>query len=197
MQILRAHQSPTHGNDDLRVRRVRPGVIAEPFADPAFGPLSAIDHAHLSIGMVVEMHEHKNDGIHSYVLRGTSVHEDSVGHRAAVSADELMMNAGESFRHDESADDEPVEGLQIFARPREADLPVAVSFFDCADGPSEGIWSLVAGRGQRCAVEVPQRRLALVVAAWLRGARLTDQRPLRHIRHGPRRLHGDLRLPTR
>jgi redox-sensitive bicupin YhaK (pirin superfamily) len=146
MQILRAHQSPTHGNGGFRVRRVRPGVIAGPSADPAFGPLSVIDHAHVSVGMVVKMHEHKNDEILSYVLRGTTLHEDSSGHRVTVSANKLMMmNAGKSFWHEESAHDEPVEGLQIFVRPCEADLPAAVSFFDRADGPSEGTWSLVAG----------------------------------------------------
>lgn len=146
MQILRAHQSQTHGKDDFQVRRVRPGAIGGPEADPALGPLAAIDHAKLKPGKVVKMHEHQNDEILSYMWRGIMVHEDSTGQRIPISASKLMMmNAGESFWHEESVPDEPVEMLQIFVRPREADLPAMVAFHDRPDGAPEGQWGWVAG----------------------------------------------------
>ena len=87
-------------------------------ADLALGPLSALDHANLQVGKVVKMHEHKNDEILSYMWRGSMVHEDRAGHRIPISAKKLMMmNAGESFWHEESVPDQPVEMLQIRARP--------------------------------------------------------------------------------
>ncbi len=146
MQILRADQSPTHGEDDFRIRRVRPGTIRGPGADLALGPLAAFDHAELKQGKVVKMHEHRNDEILTYVWRGTMLHEDSAGHRVPISAAKLMvMNAGEGFRHEESVPDEPVEALQIFVRPREADLPATVAFHDRPASVPAGRWDWIAG----------------------------------------------------
>ena len=146
MQILRAAQSPMHGEDDFRIRRVRPGTIRGSGADLALGPLAAFDHAELKPGKVVKMHEHRNDEILTYVWRGTMLHEDSAGQRVPVSAAKLMvMNAGEGFRHEESVPDGPVEALQIFVRPREADLPAAVAFHDRPAGVPEGRWEWITG----------------------------------------------------
>lgn len=146
MQILRAHQSSTHGKDDFQIRRVRPGAISGPDADPALGPLAAFDHGTLKTGKVVKMHEHQNDEILSYMWRGIVVHEDSAGHRIPISANNLMMmNAGESFWHEEAAIEGPVEALQIFVRPREVDLPALVAFHARPDGTPEGQWGWIAG----------------------------------------------------
>jgi redox-sensitive bicupin YhaK (pirin superfamily) len=125
---------------------MRPGAVLGDGASPAFGPLSAIDHANLDVGTVVKMHEHKNDEILSYLWRGTMVHEDTTGDRTAISANKLMMmNAGESFWHEERTPDAPVEMLQIFVRPREADLPASVAFYERPDGTPIGEWGQVAG----------------------------------------------------
>jgi redox-sensitive bicupin YhaK (pirin superfamily) len=98
------------------------------------------------VGKVVKMHEHKNDEILTYMWRGTMVHEDSAGHRIPISANKLMMmNAGESFWHEESAPDQPAELLQIFVRPREAGLPALVAFHDRPSGVPVGQWGWVAG----------------------------------------------------
>jgi redox-sensitive bicupin YhaK (pirin superfamily) len=92
------------------------------------------------------MHEHNNDEILSYLWRGTMVHEDTTGDRVAISANKLMMmNAGQSFWHEERTPDEPVEMFQIFIRPREADLPASVAFYDRPDGTPTGEWGQVAG----------------------------------------------------
>jgi len=56
----------------------------------------------------------------------------------------MMMNAGRSFWHEESAPVDPVEMLQIFIRPREADLPGHVQFYDRKGNTIEGDWHLIA-----------------------------------------------------
>ncbi|KQT52317.1 MULTISPECIES: pirin family protein [unclassified Aureimonas] len=146
MQILRASQNTPHGQGSFKIRRVRPGAIVGPDAGPAFGPLSVIDHANLGVGTVVKMHEHVNDEILSYLWHGTMLHEDRAGHKIPISAQKLMMmNAGASFWHEERTPDEPVEMLQIFVRPREADLPAAVHFLDRPKGVPKGEWGMIAG----------------------------------------------------
>jgi|1186.fasta_scaffold05876_3 redox-sensitive bicupin YhaK (pirin superfamily) len=146
LQVLRAAAGQTHNRGSFHIRRMRPGVVLGDGADPAFGPLSAIDHANLDVGTVVRMHEHRNDEILSYLWRGTMFHEDTAGHRIPISANKLMMmNAGKSFWHEERTPDEPVEMLQIFVRPNEADLPALVNFYDRPDGAPMGEWGLVAG----------------------------------------------------
>lgn len=145
LKILRAQASRGFGHEPFKIRRVRPGLIFGSQADPAFGPLSVLDHANLGVGTLVRFHEHVNDEILSYMWRGIMVHEDSSGNSVALSPHRLMMmNAGESFWHEESAPSDPVEMLQIFIRPREADLPGEVQFHDRDDTIDDGNWHLVA-----------------------------------------------------
>jgi redox-sensitive bicupin YhaK (pirin superfamily) len=146
MKVLRRTASPVFAQGRFQVRRIRPGVILDVRSDPAFGPLSVIDHANLAVDTVVGMHEHKNDEILSYLWRGTMFHEDSAGHRVPVSPKKLMMmNAGKSFWHEESAPDGPVEMLQIFVRPRAADLHGQVQFYDRPFPLADGQWQVIAG----------------------------------------------------
>jgi len=145
VNILPVEASRTFGQGPFRIRRVRPGLVFGPKADPAFGPLAAFDHANLAVGTVVRYHEHVNDEILSYMWRGTMIHEDSSGNRIPLTPTKLMMmNAGKSFWHEESAPSEPVEMLQIFIRPREADLPGMVRFYDRNDHSVEDTWRLIA-----------------------------------------------------
>ena len=144
LQCLRADQSQDFEHGGFSIRRMRPGKCLGPDASPSYGPLSVIDHAHLAEGTLVKMHEHKNDEILSYVISGTMIHEDSAGNRIALSPAKLMlMNAGKSFRHEESVPDGALEMLQIFVRPREADLEGKVQFLDRSDPVAEG-WTLLA-----------------------------------------------------
>ena len=57
----------------------------------------------------------------------------------------MMMNAGAAFEHEESVPEAPVEMLQVFVRPREADLPGEVAFHDRPDGLPEKRWTLLGG----------------------------------------------------
>lgn len=145
IQTMTADAGQPFERGPFRIRRIRPGAIRGQDADPAFGPFSIVDHANLAVGTVVKMHEHVNDEILSYLWRGTMIHEDSAGHREALTPRRLMMmNAGRSFWHEESTPGEPVEMLQIFFRPREADLDGRVQFFDRPETLPEG-WTLIAG----------------------------------------------------
>jgi redox-sensitive bicupin YhaK (pirin superfamily) len=145
LKILRAQASRGFEQGPFKIRRVRPGLIFGATADPAFGPLAVLDHANLGVGTLVRFHEHVNDEILSYMWRGTMVHADSSGNRVALSPDRLMMmNAGQSFWHEESAPSDSVEMLQIFIRPREADLPGEVQFHDRDDTIADGRWHLIA-----------------------------------------------------
>lgn len=124
------HKQPYKGY--FTVTRVQPGdIVDQKFHDTAFGPLSVIDHAMMKKGLTIKMHEHVNDEILSYVYKGTSNHRDSAGLEAPIFPGKLMMmNAGSSFWHEEKVDQEDVEMLQIFVRPRVADLEPRIQFHD-------------------------------------------------------------------
>jgi quercetin 2,3-dioxygenase len=146
LKILRAKAGRSFKQGPFRIRRIRPGAILGHDADPAFGPLSVVDHANLDVGTLVHMHEHTNDEILTYLWRGTMVHEDSGGYKVALSPNKLMMmNAGRGFWHEESTPETPVAALQIFIRPLEADLAAGVQFFDRPAPISTGHWHLIGG----------------------------------------------------
>lgn len=132
IQVLRAgnHYQPFRG--PFTITRIQPSdIFEEDIDDSAFGTLSNIDHAIMKKGLTIKMHEHVNDEIFSYVWKGTSFHKDSAGLEAEISPGKLMMmNAGISFWHEEKVKEEYVEMLQIFFRPREANLPPTIQFHD-------------------------------------------------------------------
>ena len=116
------HQVRAHG--PFQLRRIRPGVALGRTDDTGFGGLGLIDHARLQPGLVVKMHEHRNDEIISYLRSGRMQHTDSAGRSEVISPDRLMvMNAGRSFSHEEAVlGDDSIEMLQIFVRPEAADM---------------------------------------------------------------------------
>ncbi|MGC2580386.1 MAG: hypothetical protein WA376_22670 [Terrimicrobiaceae bacterium] len=54
LNILRAGDSPSFQQGPFKTGRMRPGLVRSPVADPAFGPLSAVDRANLDVGEVVK-----------------------------------------------------------------------------------------------------------------------------------------------
>ena len=116
------HLVRDHG--PFQLRRIHPGVALGRTDDGGFGGLGLIDHARLQPGLVVRMHEHRNDEIISYLRSGRMQHTDSAGRSEVISPDRLMvMNAGASFFHEEAVlGDDPIEMLQIFVRPEAADM---------------------------------------------------------------------------
>ena len=132
LQKLKAgnHAQPFRG--PFTITRVHPGdILGNKTADTAFGPLAVIDHAVMKKGLTVKMHEHVNDEILSYLSKGVTHHKDSAGFEAPIARGKLMMmNAGESFWHEEKVTEDEVEMLQIFVRPSETNLPPKIQFHD-------------------------------------------------------------------
>ncbi len=148
MQVIRASERQSLGRGPFQIRRLRPGLSINDGQDTGMGPLGMIDHAALGPGLLVPMHEHRNDEILSYIRSGTLWHEDTNGGRLAMTADQFaVMNAGSGISHEESIpeDGESVEMLQIFIRPREADLPPLFQSHRFATATNVGSWRLVAG----------------------------------------------------
>lgn len=147
IKFLFSHQSPSLGSGPFRIRRMKPGMILDlPTNDPVFGPFSVLDHGGLEANHTVPMHEHRNDEILTYQWKGGTTHKDSNGHIVSLSNKRLMMmNAGSGFSHEETTSDEGIEGLQIFVRPREDNLPPDVQFYDRPMGYDDGTWHLIAG----------------------------------------------------
>ena len=140
-----------HGSGGFGIEILYPG-LAEPGGDSGLGAIGRIDHARVTAGTVIKMHPHRDDEILTYLRRGRVRHRDSVGHVEEISPTRLMlMNAGHSFEHEEEVLEGPLEALQIFLRPRAADLEPLVQFHDFGAALSEGAWRLVAGPRGRAA----------------------------------------------
>jgi quercetin 2,3-dioxygenase len=139
------HLVRAHG--PFQLRRIRPGVALGRANDAGFGGLGLIDHARLQPGLVVRMHEHRNDEIISYLRSGRMRHKDSAGRSEVISPDRLMvMNAGAGFSHEEAVlGDDPIEMLQIFVRPEAANMEPGVQFVSLDKPESIDRWRLLAG----------------------------------------------------
>jgi len=139
------HLVRAHG--PFQLRRIRPGIALGRTDDAGFGGLGLIDHARLQPGLVIKMHEHRNDEIISYLRSGRMQHTDSAGRSEVISPDRLMvMNAGASFWHEEAVlGDDPIEMLQIFVRPEAADMEPSIQFVSLDKPQSIDHWRLLAG----------------------------------------------------
>ncbi|KFC65285.1 putative Pirin-like protein [Bosea sp. LC85] len=139
------HQVRAQG--PFQLRRIWPGVSLGRAEDAGFGGLGVIDHARLKPGLVVRMHQHRNDEIISYLRSGRMKHTDSAGRSEIISRDRLMvMNAGRGFSHEEEVvGDGSIDMLQIFVRPAAADLEPAVQFVDLNDLERMDQWRLLSG----------------------------------------------------
>ncbi|MBB3980280.1 hypothetical protein GGQ64_005533 [Rhizobium azooxidifex] len=139
------HQQRAQG--PFQLRRIRPGIMLGQPGDPGFGGLGTIDHAKLQPGLVVRMHEHRNDEIISYMRAGQMRHTDSAGHSEVLSSGRLMvMNAGNGFSHEEEVvGSDRIEMLQIFVRPEAAELNPDVQFVNLTEADRNGHWRLLTG----------------------------------------------------
>ncbi|ARF12810.1 pirin family protein [Sporosarcina ureae] len=122
------HTVPFRG--PFTITRVQPGdILGDETTDTAFGPLAIIDHAVMKKGLTINMHQHKNDEILSYISSGIMHHRDSAGFEASIARGKLMlMNAGAGFWHEEKVKEDDVQMLQIFIRPNETDLSPEIQF---------------------------------------------------------------------
>jgi redox-sensitive bicupin YhaK (pirin superfamily) len=139
------HQVRSHG--PFQLRRIHPGISLNQRDDAGFGGLGVIDHARLQPGLVVRMHEHRNDEIISYMRSGRMQHTDSAGRSEVISSGRLMvMNAGRGFHHEEKVlGDDQIEMLQIFVRPEAADAEPNVQFVALDEVERNDQWRLLTG----------------------------------------------------
>ncbi|HMR47199.1 MAG TPA: pirin family protein [Bacteroidia bacterium] len=130
------------GNAHIKI--LYPGSVIENSNDSGLGSIGRIDHANIGGNVTIKMHPHINDDILSYFRTGHAVHTDSEGFQATVSRNKLMlMKAGKLFYHEETMP-EPLEGLQIFIRPKSKDLKPEVVFQDLNETDSTDSWRLLA-----------------------------------------------------
>ncbi|ARF15936.1 MULTISPECIES: pirin family protein [Sporosarcina] len=132
LQKLAASKHAVPFRGPFTITRVQPGdILGDTTTDTAFGPLAIIDHAVMKKGLTINMHQHINDEILSYISSGVMHHRDSAGFEAPIARGKLMMmNAGAGFWHEEKVKENEVEMLQIFVRPNEKDLPPEIQFHD-------------------------------------------------------------------
>jgi redox-sensitive bicupin YhaK (pirin superfamily) len=162
------------GHGPFRLQRIHPGAHLGDPGDAGFGGLGLIDHATLLPGLLVPMHEHRDDEIVSYLREGRLHHRDSTGAGEEVRADRLMvMNAGAGFRHEERVlGAEEAQMLQIFIRPERPGLAPRVQFHDLPATRSIGAWRLLAGPPGGGAPAVVRQRLWLLDAFLPAGSRM-------------------------
>ncbi|WP_244413122.1 pirin family protein [Methylobacterium radiotolerans] len=147
MDVIKLRRGDRKGDpaSGFAVEIIRPGLGLEG-GDSGLGAIGRIDRATVAPGHVIKMHPHRDDEILTYVRAGWMLHRDTVGNAEEITATRLMMmNAGHTFQHEERMlDHGPVEALQIFLRPRAADLEPKVQFHEFGEAVSRGAWRLLA-----------------------------------------------------
>lgn len=153
------------GNAHIKI--LYPGNVIENSTDSGLGSIGRIDHANIGGNVTIKMHPHINDDILSYFRSGHAVHTDSEGFQATVSRNKLMlMKAGKLFYHEETMP-EPLEGLQIFIRPKSKDLKPEVVFQDLKETDSVDSWRLLASPTE-------QTQLHFSSKTWIYDTKLTN-----------------------
>lgn len=157
------------GNAHIKI--LYPGSVIESSNDSGLGSIGRIDHANIGGNVTIKMHPHINDDILSYFRTGHAVHTDSEGFQATVSRNKLMlMKAGKLFYHEETMP-EPLEGLQIFIRPKAKDLKPEVIFQDLNELDSVDSWRLLASPTE-------QTQLKFSSETWIYDTKLTNGRAI-------------------
>src|SRR5690606_26093030 len=135
------------GMGAFKISPILPGRVIEGHRDHGYGPLARFDLSQMDTGGHVPMHQHENDEIVTYMLEGTLFHADSAGSSHAITPAKLMvMNAGRRFEHEEGVphDGTRAKWIQIFVRPRSADLTPGVQVVDLPIAP-KGQWRHLVG----------------------------------------------------
>jgi len=124
-----------------------PGFNLPEPSDHGHGPLALIVESTLEPGTHIRLHKHTNDEIISWVPGGVMRHNDlTVGELVVDDRHLMVMNAGSGFWHEERvlSSDPYLRMLQIFVRPRAADLEPRIQFGEMPTGrPNE--WRYLFG----------------------------------------------------
>lgn len=125
--LLKAGRMPfTRDQGGFVIRPNMPGWLLPWPKDHGHGPLAMVVESMMSPGRLIDMHEHRNDEIISWVPEGVMRHNDRRGpNELVIDADHLIViNAGRSIWHSDRTlpTDPPLRMLQILVRPRALDL---------------------------------------------------------------------------
>lgn len=134
-------------SDGFVAKAYFPGHLERGHADHGLGPLATIMESFLAPGTHIELHEHVQDEIISWVPAGVMRHDDPQGGHLTIDANHLMiMNAGRGFQHEERTrdNDPPLRMLQIFVRPHCADLEPQIQY-GRLPAPTANVWRHVFG----------------------------------------------------
>lgn len=144
-----ANQRIKFGRGPFQILRNFPGINLGNPNDQGIAGLGCIDHSVVAPDFTVKMHEHRNDEILSYIRQGKVSHLDKrEGAEPVVNSVThlMLMNAGKSFWHEEKTlGNEALVNMQIFVRPKDADLEPAIQFYPLATEKSINEWRLIAG----------------------------------------------------
>jgi quercetin 2,3-dioxygenase len=124
------------------------GRLLKDSGDHGIAQIGRLEHATLEAGALVPMHMHQNEEILSYLRKGTMHHKDSDENDLGIHKKYFMlMNAGSGIYHEEGVreDDETVEMLQIFIRPKTDGLKPKIQFHEPDQTYSPNQWRLLAG----------------------------------------------------
>ena len=120
------------------------------YHDPArmgFGALRVINEDRVAPGMGFGTHPHRDMEILTYVLAGTLVHADSLGHGGPIRAGEWQrITAGTGITHSErnGSDTEPVHLYQIWLLPDRRGLTPGYEQKSFDPEGRQGRWQVVA-----------------------------------------------------
>ena len=145
----KAEDRRAFGRGPFQILRNYPGLNYGNTNDLGIAGLGCIDHSIVSPGFTVKMHEHNNDEILSYIRQGKVSHTDRLDHTDSIinsSTHLMLMNAGNSFWHEEKTlGNEDLINMQIFVRPRKADLAANIQFSELDSEKSENKWRKISG----------------------------------------------------
>lgn len=146
--LYKASRSPhTQNQGGFRVRFNFPGMSLPSGEDHGHGPLATVVESFMDPGTLIQMHQHRNEEIISWVPDGVMRHDDREGNELITDADHLLvMNAGSGFWHEERTrdDDPPLRMLQIFVRPHSLDLEPGIQHERIPE-PVPNEWRLLFG----------------------------------------------------
>jgi len=111
----------------------------------ASGTIERIERSCSTPGHVASMHVHRDEEILTCIRAGTILHIDSMGHEEKLCPGRVMLvDAGATFYHEErTLGRDPVNGYQIYFRPRRHRLEPAVQFLE-PGLPTLNEWRLLA-----------------------------------------------------
>ncbi|GAB3681879.1 pirin family protein [Salinarchaeum chitinilyticum] len=123
------HTSPrtdvSQNQGKFRIHFNFPGRAVPDHDDHGYGPLATVVESFMDPGTLIQMHQHRNEEIVSWVPAGVMRHDDRQGNELVTDPEHLLvMNAGSGFWHAEEtlSEDPPLRMLQIFVRPHSLDL---------------------------------------------------------------------------